>query len=127
MHGLIAGEGAKHVEQGLKHREGSDIGLQVIVGRYGHDGVRRVAERHGVPDAGAERPQPVRDPATGGGSVVPRGVDGDEVRRDNGDHASKVPTQINRETRTPPSRPARLEVSPADDACGSGSKEQLAG
>ena len=93
MHGLVAGEAAEHVEQGIDNRDVSAIGLQAIVGRYGHDGVRRVAERHGVPDASSERRKPVRDPATGGGSVVPRGVDGDEVRRDNGDHASTVSTQ----------------------------------
>ena len=79
MHGLVAGEAAKHVEQGLKNIEVSAIGLQVVAGRYGHDGVRRVAERHGVPDAGPERSKAVLDPVTGVGPVVPRGVDGEEV------------------------------------------------
>ncbi len=62
----------------------------ILVGRYGHNGVRRVAKRHRVPDAGPERPKTVRDPAAGVGSVVPRGVDGDEVRTDDGDHTSTV-------------------------------------
>ena len=105
VHGPVAGEAAEHVEQPLNTGEASALGLQVVVGRYGYDGVRRIAERHDVPDAGPERREPVRDPGTGVGSVVPRGVDGDEVRRDDGDHASTISASSTETTRTSP-RPA---------------------
>jgi hypothetical protein len=90
VHRLVPGEGAEHVEQGLDYREGPAVALRVLVGRYGHNGVRRVAKRHRVPDAGPERPKTIRDPAAGVGSVVPGCVDGDEVRTDDGNHTSTV-------------------------------------
>jgi hypothetical protein len=88
--GLVAGEGGEHVEQGLDYREAPAVGARVVLGRAGHNGVRRIAERHGVPDTGPKRPEPVGDPGTGLRSAVPRGVDSNEVRRDDCDHGSTI-------------------------------------
>jgi hypothetical protein len=112
VHRLVASEGVEHVRDGLDYGDAPTIVPRLVLRRDGHSGGRGVAERHGVADARTEWPEPVRDPRTRAGVVVPLRIDGQEAWRDDGDHAMTLSGRWRPVRRGAGERMARLGPEP---------------